>query len=72
MRTWVMVLGWIGVVLGLVLGALGFANVGPRLALELTGLLLLVLGAATEGYYFGARRYSRQAEARAPRTGGTT
>jgi uncharacterized RDD family membrane protein YckC len=62
MRTWVMILGWIGFIAGLILGALGLAGYGPRLALELLGVVLLVLGAATEGYYFGARRYLRRAQ----------
>jgi hypothetical protein len=56
MRTVTLVSGLVGIVVGLVALALGLRGFEPSWALEAVGAILMALGAAAEGYVYGAAR----------------
>jgi hypothetical protein len=58
MSTVTMVSGLVGILVGIIALALGLRGFEPSWALESVGAVLMALGAAAEGYAYGAARIS--------------
>jgi uncharacterized membrane protein HdeD (DUF308 family) len=55
MRTWVLVSGLVGIVIGIVALALGLYGFKPSVVFDAVGAVIMAAGAAASGYAFGER-----------------